>query len=69
MVSGRRIELRFETFFEKKKGLLLVFVKKDFCESQGFFRVKIERDWFDSHPLTPKMPDQVLLVLEIRETR
>ena len=68
MVSGRRIELRFETVFEKKQGLFFVFVKKDSCESHGLFRVEAEQDRFDSHR-SPPLLDQTLLSSEIREIR
>ena len=40
MISGRLIQLGFETLFKKEKSLFFVVIKKDSRKSKGFLRAK-----------------------------
>ena len=46
MISGRLIQLGFETFLEKCKGLCFVFVDEDSCHPYRFFEAKVEEKRF-----------------------
>jgi hypothetical protein len=52
MVPGRLRQLRLQTFLEKRKGFLFVFVKKDPCEPHGFLRAEIQDHILDLHPFS-----------------
>jgi len=50
MVPGCFVQLRFDAFFKKWKGLVFVFVNKDSRKTERFFWVKIKHDFFNIHP-------------------
>ena len=50
MISGRLIQLGFETLLKKEKSLFFVVIEKDPRESKGFFRVKVKDYVLYLHP-------------------
>ena len=49
MIPGRLRKLRLQTFLEKRKGFVFVFIKKDPCESERVLGAKIQYHMFYVH--------------------
>ena len=41
MIPGRLRQLRLQTFLEKRKGFVFVFIKEDPCEPERFLGAKV----------------------------